>query len=121
MVEYEAIQKGIAAHGAWKTRLRNAIASGKFDTPIATVRADNQCEFGKWLYDLPAIDKQSQHFSTVKQLHARFHEEAANVVTVATSGQTVKAEQVMAPSGSYAKASAELTQAMVSWRTHLSS
>ena len=119
MVNLEAIQKGIAAHSAWKARLRTAVSSGKFDVLAATVAMDNQCEFGKWLYGLSADDKRTEQFNTVRRLHAQFHEEAARVVVWATSGQSEKAEQALALGGSYAKASSELTGAMVSWRNNL--
>jgi len=120
MVNAEAIEKGIAAHAAWKARLRAAVSSGKFEVPSATVARDNQCEFGKWLYGLSGNETETEHFSAVKKLHARFHEEAAKVVTLATSGQTAKAEEAIGVQGDYTKASAELTRAMVAWRTSLS-
>ena len=119
MVNLEAINKGIAAHSAWKARLRTAVSSGKFDVPAATVAKDNQCEFGKWLYGLSGTDQLTEKFSTVRRLHTQFHEEAARIVTLATSGQSEKAEQAMALGGSYTKASAELTGAMVRWRNSL--
>ena len=119
MVNLEAINKGIAAHSAWKARLRTAVSSGKFDVPAAKVAMDNQCEFGKWLYGLSGSDKQTEHFNTVRRLHAQFHEEAAQIVVLATSGQSEKAEQAMALGGSYTKTSAELTGAMVTWRNSL--
>jgi len=120
MVNAEAIEKGIAAHAAWKARLRAAIKSGKFEVPVATVSKDNQCEFGKWLYGLSGNEAQTEHFSAVKRLHARFHEEAAKVVTLATSGQTGKAEEAIGVQGDYTKVSAELTHALVVWRNSLS-
>ena len=119
MVDAKAIEKGIAAHAAWKARLRAAISSGKFEVSVATVGMDNQCEFGKWLYGLSADDTQTGHFSTVKKLHAQFHQEAAKVVTWATTGQTGKAEEAIGMEGNYANVSADLTRAMVAWRTSL--
>jgi len=120
MVDAEAIGKGVAAHAAWKARLRAAVSSGKFEVPSATVSRDDQCEFGKWLYGLSGKETQTEHFSAVKRLHARFHEEAAKVVTLATSGEMGKAEEAIGVQGDYTKASGELTQAMVAWRNSLS-
>jgi hypothetical protein len=119
MIDAEAIQKGIDAHGAWKARLRAAVSSGKFEVSTATVAMDNQCAFGKWLYGLSADEMQTEHFSTVKRLHAQFHEEAAKVVTWATSGQTGRAEEAMGMQGDYTKVSAELARALVAWRNSL--
>ncbi|HTT32862.1 MAG TPA: CZB domain-containing protein [Methylomirabilota bacterium] len=121
MVNLEVIQKALAAHGSWKARLRQAIGSGKFEVGAETVKLDNQCEFGKWLYgtELSAVEKQTEHYVTVKKLHAQFHQEAAKVVELATSGQKDKAEAAIGLSGSYGQASHALTEAMVKWRGSL--
>ncbi len=89
MTNVEALQKAIAAHSSWKARLRTAVISGKFDIAPDTVKADNQCEFGKWLYgpEPSAAEKAAEHYRTVKQLHTQFHQEAAKVALWATSGQ----------------------------------
>jgi chemoreceptor zinc-binding protein len=118
MLNLDAIQKAIAAHTGWKARLRTAVSTGKFEVATATVEADNQCDFGKWLYgsELSATEKATDHFRSVKQLHAQFHREAATVVSLATSGQKDKAEAAIGLEGSYSKASRALTEAMVKWR-----
>lgn len=118
MVSVDAIQKAIAAHTGWKARLRTAVASGKFEVEAGLVRVDNRCDFGKWLYgaDLSAAEKESEHYRTVKRLHAQFHEEAAKVVQWATSGEKDKAEQAISMQGTYGRVSHSLTDAMVKWR-----
>lgn len=40
----------LTTHAEWTTHLKTAIASGRLDTPIVTLRSDDQCQFGKWLY-----------------------------------------------------------------------
>ena len=121
MLNVDAIQDAIAAHSFWKARLRTAVSSEKFDVAIATVKADDQCDFGKWLYGptLSAAEKETERCRTVKQLHAQFHQEAARVVEWATSGQKNKAEEAMGSGGSYSRASRLLTEAMVRWRESL--
>jgi hypothetical protein len=121
MVKVEIIEKAIAAHAQWKARLRTAAGSGKFDIPTDKVRADNQCEFGKWLYgsELTAAEKQTHHYLDVKQLHAQFHREAAKVVDLANSGQKAEVEKAISMGGNYAKSSSALTSAMISWRESL--
>jgi hypothetical protein len=98
-----------------------ASSEGKFDGSIDTVRADNQCEFGKWLYgsELSAAEKQTDHYLDVKLLHAQFHHEAAKVVHLANSGEKMEAEKAMNMGGSYAKSSSALTSAMIRWRDSL--
>ena len=122
MLQKDVIQKAISAHAGWKARLRNVASTGTFDTPVATVQADNKCDFGKWLYgaELSGADKQSEHYLKVKQLHAEFHKIAAKVVEWATTNQKDKAAQTMAMGGAYSKASTSLTQAMMQWRDSIS-
>ncbi len=86
-----------------------------------TVRKDNQCEFGKWLYgsDLSQTERKTENYLTVKQLHAQFHEQAAKVVELVISGQKEAAEKAIGLSGDYTKVSSELTKAMTRWRLSL--
>ena len=111
-VNLDVLQKAVSAHSAWKGRLRTAISSGKLDIPVATVKADNQCPFGKWLYgaELSSSDKQTQQYQTVKQLHAQFHEEASRVAQFAVSGQRDAADKAL--SGGFTRASAALMNAL---------
>ncbi|MCP9473563.1 MAG: CZB domain-containing protein [Nitrospira sp.] len=117
MIQKEEITKAISAHGLWKTRLSQAIATGKTDVTVATVRMDHQCAFGKWLYGptLDAKDKLSSHYKEVLRLHAQFHEKAAQVLELAMAGKKQEAQQLMALDGDYAKASSQLTAAMTAW------
>ncbi len=111
MINVETIQKAIAAHSGWKARLRSAVNTGKFDVPPAVVRLDNQCEFGKWMHsaDFTAAEKQIQNFRAAMELHAKFHQEAAKVVELVTTGHKDEASAAMSLQGSYTKASSDLT------------
>lgn len=118
MANIEELDKAIAAHGMWKVRLKQAIDTGKIDAPIPTIRQDNQCAFGKWLYGdtLSAADKAGTQYKTVKELHAEFHKTAAQVAELATTGKKTEAEKLMAAGGAYADVSAKLTSAMMAWK-----
>ncbi len=112
------IDKAIGAHGMWKHRLKMAIETGKFDSPVETIHMDNQCDFGKWL-DGPTLtltDKTSKHFKTVTELHEEFHKTAARVAVLAVSGITAEAEKVMSVGGEYSEISMKLTAAMMEWK-----
>jgi len=121
MINADVLRKAIVAHSGWKTRLQAALNTGKCDVASATAKADNQCDFGKWLYgpDISAVDKQTEFYRTVKQLHAQFHQEAAKVIDWTTSGNKKAAEQSMALGGSYLKASSQLVEAITKWRDSL--
>ncbi len=116
-VDQKMLTSAITAHSAWTTRLKAAIGSGKLDIPVATVRVDNQCQFGKWLYgeQLSSAEKQTENYHTVRQLHAQFHEEASKVAQFATSGQREAAEKAMNPASAYARISSALTAAIHKW------
>lgn len=118
MADKAEIDKAIGAHGMWKTRLKQGIATGKFDTPVDTIRVDNQCAFGKWLYGSSLVpgDKTSNHYKNVKDLHAEFHRTAAKVAELALAGKKVQAEQMLSMQGEYSAISAKLTTAMMNWK-----
>jgi methyl-accepting chemotaxis protein len=116
-VDLAMLQTAISAHSAWRARLKTASASGKFDFPVSTVKADNQCQFGKWLYgsELPAAEKQTEQYRKVKRLHAQFHEEASKVAQFAISGQQSAAEKALGLSGDFSKTSSALMDALHQW------
>jgi Chemoreceptor zinc-binding domain len=118
MANIEELDKAIDAHGMWKARLRKAIDTGKTEASVDTIRQDNQCVFGKWLYGvtLTAVDKASSHYKTVKDLHAEFHKAAAAVAEVAVGGKKAEAEKMMARGGEFSTVSIKLTQAMLEWK-----
>jgi hypothetical protein len=115
------IDKAIGAHGAWKLRLKDAIQTGKSPLNAATVAVDNACEFGKWLYSIPAAERDSPWGKRVVDLHALFHQTAAKVLALALAGHTQAAMTELESGGSFTLTSKNLTSAMVSWKSTLSS
>ena len=113
----ERLEDAIAAHSGWSARLKAAITSKHLDIPLGTIRADNECQFGKWLYggEFRAVEKQDENYRRAKQLHKQFHQEAANVAKLALSGERDAAERGMRPSSEYAKVSAALTAVLTEW------
>lgn len=116
----DSISTAISAHGAWKRRLADAIANGRSEFTAATVRADNQCEFGCWLYGLPAGEQRKPECIRVREFHAKFHHEAANTLALALAGKKAEAERSMVLGGPFAVASSALTMAMMDWRQKVS-
>jgi len=119
MHELHPIEKAIVAHAWWKSHLRHVIDSGECDQTVDDVRADNRCEFGRWLCERPVAEKTSEHFRTVSELHARFHREAAHVLELALARRADQAIAAMAIGSPFASASARLTSAMVAWKLAL--
>ena len=113
------LKSAIAAHSAWTARLKAAVINGTLDVSIGTIRADNQCQFGKWLHGaaISAAEGQAENYRQARQLHARFHEEASKVAQLALAGQKEAAGQAMGPASEYAKTSAALTKVLTLWST----
>ena len=122
MPHIEELDKAISAHGKWKFDLKQAIKNGYIDTPVETIRSDSQCFFGKWLDGsaLASVEKESDHYKTVKEYHAEFHKIAARVVELVLAGKKSDAEEMMSLGGEYAKISSTLTLAMMEWKKNLS-
>jgi hypothetical protein len=116
MKSAEEIIQAIVAHGFWKERLEAAVASGKSDITGEEAGDDKRCAFGQWLYRLPAVEQESEHFKNVKTLHANFHREASRVLRFALSGHKLSAEKAMDVGGSYTIACSDLAQAMTEWK-----
>ncbi|MGP0047572.1 MAG: CZB domain-containing protein [Solirubrobacteraceae bacterium] len=97
--------------------LGSAIASGKSEFDVATVRQDDKCDFGQWLnHSSAAQDRTSAHYKAAKQLHADFHTEAARVLALAVGGKKAEAEQGMALGSTFATTSGKLTHELMAWK-----
>jgi methyl-accepting chemotaxis protein len=114
MTDSAALTKAIAAHGAWKMRLKAATSKGTDASTQDKVRLDNLCDFAKWLYDADAATIADSHYANIKDLHAQFHETAADVLAMVLAGKRADAEKTMV-FGTYALISLKLTTAMVAW------
>jgi hypothetical protein len=113
----DQLNAAVSAHAAWKVRLAQAIASGASDFAVPTVRLDNQCPFGKWLYgEIDPTLKRSPDYEKVRALHASFHVAAAGVLALALAGKRVEAEAAMAPGSEFARVSTQLTLALTAWQ-----
>ncbi|MBS1825942.1 MAG: MCP four helix bundle domain-containing protein [Acidobacteria bacterium] len=117
----DKIEKAISAHAAWKGRLQGAVNSGKLDASVSTIRSDRECQFGKWLHgtEIDAASAKNSHCQTAKKLHAQFHEEAARIAQLATTGQRDAASKALASGSEFARLSAELKNVLRNWESTL--
>ncbi|MGB0126992.1 MAG: CZB domain-containing protein [Rhodocyclaceae bacterium] len=117
-MEAENITKAISAHGQWKERLANAIASGTSDFDPEVVKLPDRCEFGKWLYgdNIPAGAKGSDYYRKALDLHAQFHAEAGTVLGLALQGERAKAEGLMTAGSKFDSLSTTLTTLLNEWK-----
>jgi hypothetical protein len=117
----EEIKNAVGSHGKWKGKLKKAIETGKIDTLLSTVRADDECDFGKWLHGLSTAqrEKHADNYQKVQALHAAFHEQASRVVQLAQAGNKAGATKMLDLNGGFTVTSGDLTTAMLAWFTEL--
>ena len=115
-VLHDEILAAIGAHGTWKSRLASAVATGKSEFAAQTVRMDNQCQFGKWLYSIsdPAV-KNSPYYRKCQELHREFHQVAARILELALEKKKDEATRALEPNSEYAKLSGRLTISLMEW------
>ena len=112
----EEITAAISAHRQWKQRLADAIATGKSEFKPDIVKQDSQCQFGKWLYgSITAAEKSSPHYAPVKEMHAKFHQEASRILAMATSGKKEEAKKAIDVGSEYMKLSTQLVNNLTQW------
>ncbi len=118
MTNAEKIDAAISAHSEWFIKLRVAINEGTSQFKPETVRTDNQCEFGKWLYGkFPAELKESESFSQIKKLHAEFHREAGSILALALAGKRQEALAGMDANSNIRKCSTALVRSLNSLKS----
>ena len=114
---HQQIEMALAAHAAWKERLRQAIDTRSSATPVDTVRRDDQCAFGKWLTG-PTLSrdlKRTAGYEKCRRLHSRFHAAAGSVLAAALAGRKDEANRAMCGGSEFAEISTQLTSALVAW------
>lgn len=116
------IERAIVAHAGWKRRLSEAAETRTCTITVDKAGLDNQCEFGKWLYgngaNLSSREK-GEEYEEVRALHATFHKCAAKTLKLALDGDRAGYEAERHYSGDFTQRSADLTHAIVRWRSRL--
>lgn len=115
------LQSAITMHSMWKAKLDECTETGIFDMLPDMVEKDNECFFGKWLYGnkiSPDI-RSSAEYKRVQEIHARFHQVAAEVVRLSLSGERNKAQEIMSPTGQYTLVTNELVNQLFAWAEKL--
>lgn len=120
MSMHKDIDQAILAHSNWKQTLRIAIDTGKCESTPAKVKMDNNCSFGKWLYERidPSV-KGTKHYNEVVDLHAQFHKEAGSILELALDGKKDEANERMKLGSLFSSLSSKLTLKMRAWQETL--
>ena len=111
------IAEAIAAHMAWVDSLNQALEKRETPDELHLAGYDDMCTFGKWLYSLDDAVKITPPYRRVKDLHYRFHQEAAHLVEQALNGDFTAAR--LLAYGEFGKTSEELIKTMEAWQAGL--
>jgi len=114
------LKAAVQAHGAWKARLLQAAIAGSSDLDPAVVVKDDMCALGSWLHrDSSTAERQSPHFASIRDKHARFHQQAAGIVRDATGARRTVALDALAFGGPFDAQSTDLIATINLWREEL--
>ena len=120
-MDTSVFDKAINAHRKWKVRLEKIIDTGQSEYTPEHVREDSNCSLGKWLHQrIEPEHKTYSEYPSIVDLHARFHQEAADVLQLALAGRKVQARGKLALGSEFAKISSQLVLALGRWKQSLS-
>ncbi len=116
MTNVSIFEKAISAHAQWKRRLNEAIDSGASEWTVSDVKADDRCEFGEWLRNLPPVAKTSERYRHLQSLHTDFHQAASDVLKLALAGKKDDARAAMSRGSHFNETSTQLVLTLGDWR-----
>lgn len=108
-----AFSEAIASHLAWTHAFTDAIEKSEVTEAIRLCGYDDMCKFGKWLYSLEDEIKLTPAYRKTKDLHYRFHVEAAQVANLMVATRFDQAKHAL--HGDFAETSDKLVQAIRDW------
>jgi hypothetical protein len=116
-LDVHPVRAGIAAHVAWKKRLRAMIDGGRLEpgTDPATVARDDVCPFGKWIHEDAAEESDQDRVAEAVRLHAAFHRGTAGVLRAVVAHDREEALRLMGADDGYGGAAARLTDLLLDW------
>lgn len=111
--------QAMAAHGAWKSRLRAAALRDAETLDPEVIARPDACVFGRWLDMLERSgNADAAEIRAVRSAHVAFHRVAGQVAHKIREGRTESALAAL-DEGAYAQASDALKERIVAWRSRL--
>jgi len=107
-----ALDNALVAHQKWKSKLRQAIASGDL-LDVKAIERDDCCELGKWIYGNGRIVY--GHFPEFERLlnsHRNFHFITSIVANIINSRNIEQSHSMIAGNSQFAHASSEVALAI---------
>lgn len=98
-------EEAIAAHSAWKMKLKQYIAKPDRSLAATEVGADDKCALGQWIRGEGQKHSALPEFSKLRSDHARFHKLAADIIKRADAGEKVAEEVALGSRSDFASVS----------------
>ena len=95
------LEDAIAAHSAWKLRLRQFVDGRGDKLESKTVARDDACALGQWLHGDGQCHAARPEFAKLLKEHAQFHKTAGDVVRAIEMGNKSRAESLLASRGPF--------------------
>ena len=101
------IEQALEAHASWRKRFKDYLnGHGSFD--VATVGANDQCQFGKWLNNEGYRLVPAELHGDIRAAHDDFHRIAAGILQKIKDKQFAAARNDLAHDGAFDQASVRL-------------
>ncbi|MDR3709340.1 MAG: CZB domain-containing protein [Capsulimonadaceae bacterium] len=108
--------EAIQAHSAWKMKLSRYLRAPDGSIKAADIQPDCNCALGKWIYGDGKKWNTLSEYGTLRTEHARFHQEAARIVSKADTGKAVSEELYLGANSEFAKTSGAVVKAIMDIR-----
>ena len=105
----------IISHAKWRQKFADFL-EGRGELDLATVEADDQCEYGRWLYGTGQEYKGRSEFAAVVEKHRRFHEVAGQAMRIAPTLPRDKVLNLVSLNSAFSNASIEFVTALCFFR-----
>ncbi len=110
---YYIINKAIAAHGVWKSRLIEAISTGKCNISAKNALRVDVCDLGKWIYGENLLFfRGNPQYTALEKVHAEFHARTGEILKLAENGETDRASELLERDQPFAQTSVQLVKCL---------
>jgi hypothetical protein len=116
-VDVHPVRAALKAHAAWKQRIQDAIRQRRLpsDLDLTQVARDDACDFGRWLRSGEATRLDPARAAKVTELHAAFHQAAAEVFSAVHDGDCDRALRLTRAPDGYGGAAPRLMDNLMDW------
>lgn len=101
------IEQALEAHALWRKRFKDFL-NGRGSFEIATVGANDQCQFGQWLNREGHRLMPVSLYDDIRSAHDEFHLIAASIIQKIKNKQFAEAHQDLETEGPFNRASEHL-------------